>query len=171
MHFKNARAVLSIDAWCYLRNRCVRLAGGQCEVCGSTDKGKLECHEPWEFESLRLAGNEKHVMRLVGLRVLCRLCHCGKHLGFAKRNAAKYEEVKKHVLRVHGITEEEFAQIERNAVEEVIERDKCGTRELDLTYLNDSRFEWVRQRARRTSFSTNELANCRPPSSNEDLAA
>jgi hypothetical protein len=173
MNYKNARAVLTVDAWCLLRYLCMKSDGAQCSECGSMDKEDLECHEVWKYLSLTRQGceNPVHIMKLVKMRMLCHLCHMGKHLGFARKSPDEYSKVRAHLLRVYGLSELELDEREHAAFEQVKELDKCGVRELDLTYLNDDRFQFVRYRSRRKLFSTNEVANCREPEASEDLAS
>lgn len=173
MNYKNARAVLTVDAWCLLRYLCLKSDGAQCSECGSTDKEDLECHEVWEYRSLvrQDRKNPVHTMKLTKMRMLCHLCHMGKHLGFARKNPDEYAKVRVHLLRVHGLSESALDERERAAFEQVEELDDCGVRELDLTYLNDDQFQFVRYRSGRKLFSTNEVMNCRAPAASEDLAS
>jgi hypothetical protein len=93
MHRKCVRAVLQNDVWRLLRKMTIDADGERCGECGSAQQ--MKCHEVWRYLPPR-AGDPGglHVMKLVGLRALCQLCHLGKHIGYALRNPALYRQVK-----------------------------------------------------------------------------
>jgi hypothetical protein len=158
MHHKCARAVLPSDVWRLLRKITIESHGSRCAQCGSDEQ--LECHEVSDYASLPgPGGTQRHVMKLVGLRALCHLCHVGKHIGFAHTRPNTYEEVKSHLLTLYRLTEAAFAKLEQAALHQVAELNKVGPRALDLTYLNDERYVWVRHRFGR-EFTSDELSNC-----------
>jgi hypothetical protein len=107
-------------------------------------------------------------MKLMNLRTLCHLCHLGKHIGFAQKDAQLYRQVKSHLIALYHLPEPIFCQLEQLAFEQVWELNKAGIRALDLTYLNGDRYVWVRHRFGR-QFSTDELANCRQLSAVADI--
>lgn len=130
MHSKNARAVLSHEAWTQVRKIAHERNGRMCCECGDW-RGTLECHEAWGYE-WRPRG-EDPVMKMTGLVSLCHLCHMGKHIGFAKRNG-ELEQVTAHLTKLHGISETHLDSIVRRAVSRV-ERLSMHTFQLDLTYM------------------------------------
>lgn len=159
MHFKCVRAVLPNDVWRLLRKMTIDHDGKRCDECGSSHQ--LECHEVWEYLTLPdLGSGRRHVMKLCGLRTLCHLCHLGKHIGFAQKNAQLYQMVKTHLMDLYRLPEATFTQLEQIAFEHVWELNKVGARALDLTYLNDERFIWIQHRFGRL-FSDDEAASCR----------
>lgn len=167
MHGKCVRAVLSNDVWRLLRKMTIEADGEQCGECGSAQQ--MECHEVWQYLPPG-AGDPggRHVMKLVGLRALCHLCHLGKHIGYALRNPALYCQVKEHLMDMYLLPESVFSQLEQLAFAEVSELNKAGLRALDLTYLNMQRYIWIRHRFGR-SFTTDETAGCRQLGSVSDL--
>lgn len=162
MHFKNVRAVVGPDLWRLVRNLALKSDGKRCVDCGSA--ARPECHEEWEY-----CQGPVRTMKLTGLRTLCHLCHMAKHLGMARRKG-EYEEVRMHVQKVYGLSEAEFVTLEQQARATVRQLDAGGAYELDLTYLNDARFEWVWYRLGR-SFGTAELANCTHPVQDDELVS
>lgn len=58
--------------WNIIRKKVYEKDGCACSVCGA--KGRLDCHEIWEYE------NKKHIQKLVGFTSLCFLCHMIKHV-------------------------------------------------------------------------------------------
>lgn len=160
MHRKCARAVLPNDVWRLLRKLTIDAQGKRCEECGSTQE--LECHEVWKYFSLSQAigSTERQIMKLVGLRSLCHLCHLGKHIGYALSDAKQYRQVKQHLMKLYRLPEQIFSQLEQLAFEESYELNKAGVRELDLTFLNDDKYVWIRHRFGRP-FTENEVTSCR----------
>jgi hypothetical protein len=167
MHHKCVRAVLPNDVWRLLRKMTIEADGKRCGECASAQE--MECHEVWRYLP-PAAGDPggRHVMKLVGLRTLCHLCHLGKHIGYALRNPALYRQVKGHLMDLYRLPEPVFSQLEQLAFAEVAELNKAGHRALDLTYLNVDRYIWIRHRFRR-SFTTDEAAGCRQLSNVSDL--
>lgn len=58
--------------WRKLSKECYTRAGGVCEICG-TAHPRLDCHEDWECDDLRM------VQRLKQLMSICFLCHRAIH--------------------------------------------------------------------------------------------
>lgn len=167
MHHKCGRAVLPNDVWRLLRKMTIEAGGKRCGECQSGEQ--LECHEVWQY--LPPGPNDpsaRHVMKLVGLRALCHLCHLGKHIGYTLRNCALYRQVKEHLMDLYLLPESVFSQLEQLAFAEVAELNKAGLRALDLTYLNMDRYIWIRHRFGRP-FTTDETPACRQLSSVSDL--
>lgn len=167
MHRKCVRAVLPNDIWRLLRKMTIEADGQRCGECGSTQQ--LECHEVWRYLP-PVTGDPggRHLMKLVGLRALCHLCHLGKHIGYALRNPALHRQIKEHLMNLYLLPESVFSQLEQLAFAEVAELNKAGLRALDLTYLNMDRYIWIRHRFGR-SFTMDETAGCRQLSSALDL--
>lgn len=160
MHRKCVRAVLPNDVWRLLRKMTIDADGKRCGECGSALQ--MECHEVWRY--LPPGADDpggRHVMKLVGLRTLCHLCHLGKHIDYTLRNPALYRRVKKHLMCLYQLPESVFSQLEELAFAEVAELNKAGVRALDLTYLNMDRYIWIRHRFGRP-FTTDETAACMP---------
>ena len=167
MHHKCVRAVLPNDVWRLLRKITIEAGGKRCGECGSAQE--LECHEVWRYlpPGAGTVGG-RHVMKLVGLRALCHLCHLGKHIGYALRDPALYRQVKEHLMDLYRLPEPVFNQLEQLAFAEVAELNKAGLRALDLTYLNMDRYIWIRHRFGR-SFTKDETAGCRQLGGVSDL--
>jgi hypothetical protein len=103
MHHKCARAVLPNDVWRLLRKLTIDAQGKRCEECGSTQE--LECHEVWKYFSLsQVTGSTvRQIMKLVGLRSLCHLCHLGKHIGYAQSDSKHYQQIKQHLMKLYEV--------------------------------------------------------------------
>lgn len=169
MHHKCVRAVLPNDIWRLLRKMTIDASGEQCEECGTRER--LECHEVWQYlPPLDADGQpERHIMRLVGLRALCHLCHLGKHIGYAQRSPRQYWQVKQHLMNLYRLPEPIFSQLEELAFDQVGELNKAGVRALDLTHLNMDTYVWIRHRFGR-AFTDDETSSCRHLSGTADLA-
>lgn len=170
MHRKCVRAVLPNDVWRLLRKITIEAGGGQCEECGTFRD--LECHEVWHYlppADTRRVSN-RPVMKLAGLRSLCQLCHLGKHIGFALRCPQQYQQVKIHLMNLYRLPDSIYSQLEQLAYRDVDELNRQGIRALDLTYLNQDRYIWVRHRFGR-SFTDDETSSCRQLTGVADLGA
>ena len=159
MRHKCVRAVLPVDVWRLLRKMTIDVSGNRYAQCGTSKQ--LECHEIWDYPSIPGAdGLVRQVMKLVRLQALCHLCHVVKHIGFARSDARQYRQVKYHLRAVYGVSDEEFAVHEQQAVERVAELNRAGPRSLDLTFLNADRFMWIQHRFGRR-FTEDETGSCR----------
>lgn len=158
----NARIVLSDEIWRQLSKMVISSNGGKCCECPNHQALGLECHEVWAYEWERRAHrpNKIGVMRLVGLRPLCHLCHMVKHIKFAK-SQGELPEVTAHLLTLYdGLTEQGLKElIDKAAASSKL---KYKYAELDLTYLNDERFAWIHEQIGR-KFTANEM-----PDSDDD---
>lgn len=154
MHYKNVRAVLSKEAWktvCTITHREHRL---RCCECGAT--GRLECHEQWEYSP---PGRERRaVMRMTRMLSLCHLCHMGKHIKFAERNG-ELPAVKRHLMRVYQLNSVQLWWKVCKAVA-LVRKQSRYEYDLDLTFLNHTRFSAVHKQLGRT-FSNKENKYCR----------
>lgn len=169
MRHKCVRAVLPVDVWRLLRKITIDAYGKRCAQCGA--ESQLECHEVWEYTTIAgVDGSISHVMKLIALQALCHLCHVGKHIGFARTDARQYGRVKAHLKSVYRVSDDEFALLERQAVERVAELNRAGLRSLDLTLLNEERFMWIQHRFGRR-FTDDELLSCRDLEAVSDVEA
>lgn len=141
MHYKNVRAVLSASDWQTIAKLSYKNSKYKCDICHS--KGKLECHEIWQFDDSNL------VQKLVGLTTLCPDCHRVKHIGLAKK-MGWYKDSIKHMAKVNGISKSRAQKYVEYAEMEVKKRK--AVYDLDLTYLNNFRDYLPR---RYTSFENN----------------
>jgi hypothetical protein len=105
-HYNNMRKVLSKEGWDEIRKSTYRKYNYKCGICG--DKGKMNCHEIWEYDEGR------GVQTLKGYISLCTMCHMVKHIGFASILATKgkldYEEVVKHFCKVNKCSKKKFRE-------------------------------------------------------------
>ncbi len=134
MHYKNVRAVLSYADWQTIAKMSYRDSKYRCDICHR--KGKLECHEIWQFDDSNL------IQKLVGLTTLCPDCHRVKHIGLAKK-MGWYKDSLKHMAKVNGISKSRAQKYVDYAEMEVKQRK--GIYSLDLTYLNKYRSYLPRQ--------------------------
>jgi len=100
--YENLRKELGREGWDRVRKAEYRRAGHKCEICGSVgvDQGfkwPVECHEKWEKDE------ETLTYRLVGLVVLCPLCHKAKHIGRTLHmdSVKVHHQVIEHILKVN----------------------------------------------------------------------
>lgn len=102
--YSNLRNMLPSGAWDRIRKDAYAAAGYKCEICGA--RGRLECHERWEYD------DENHIQRLKGFIALCRKCHAVKHIGLAGIRASRgeedYEALIRHFMSVNGASREAF---------------------------------------------------------------
>ena len=157
---KNARNVLSEEAWDVVRSIVLEEHDWKCALCGHSNTNNLECHEVWTYPWPRRGSKSVPVMKLVGLQSLCRYCHGAKHIGCSRWKGI-LPQVKKHLQRVYDITNDELNRLESDAAAEARKVSTRKARELDLTYLNHERFVLVREMMGGRMFGTNELHNCR----------
>lgn len=125
MHYKNVRAILSPAHWQSVAKISYRNSHYKCDICNV--KGKIECHEIWQFDDRNLQ------QKLIGLTTLCVDCHRVKHIGLAKK-MGYYNTTIKHMAKVNKIS---ISQAERHvAYAEIEVKKRRGDYALDLTYLN-----------------------------------
>ena len=66
----------------------------------------MNLHELWNYD------DEKHIQKLEGFVLLCKMCHHIKHLGLAgilaNEGKLDYNEVRKHFCKVNDCSEAEF---------------------------------------------------------------
>lgn len=68
--------LMSREVWDSIRNDFIKENGRKCQVCGETS-GTMNLHEIWNYD------DKKHVQKLEGFILLCRMCHHVKHIGLA----------------------------------------------------------------------------------------
>lgn len=153
----NARLILASEVWAALCAMVHETYGGRCCECLRLcpDNQGLECHEVWKYAWVRQRGSTTNVgvMRLAGLRSLCRLCHQGKHFKFAEKHG-KLPQVKAHLMKLYELSEAEWDLCILEAVKNKALQYRY--KKLDLTYLNSERFGWVQEQFGR-HFSDNEM--------------
>lgn len=97
--------LMSKEAWNNVRDGIIKENGRKCQICGETD-GIMNLHEIWKYDDV------KHVQRLEGFILLCRMCHHVKHIGlagiFANEGKLDYDEVIKHFCKVNNCSKKEF---------------------------------------------------------------
>jgi hypothetical protein len=128
MHGKNVRAVLSQEDWQNVARHSYKEAGHRCEICNA--KGRLECHEIWNFNDKKL------IQSLAGLITLCPDCHRVKHIGLA-RKMGWYGDALEHMAKVNGISKAKARKFIEYAEIEV--KNRPNEYQLDLTFLNQYR--------------------------------
>lgn len=76
----------------------------KCGICRT--KGRLNCHEIWEYD------DKKHIQKLTGFIALCDLCHHVKHFGranmLAREGKLNLEEVVEHFMNVNKCNKSTF---------------------------------------------------------------
>jgi hypothetical protein len=106
-----------------------RQAGSQCVICaGAGPSHPVEAHEAWEFDEA------ERMQRLVGMMALCPACHEVKHFGRAVR-LGREEQVRAHLARINGWSEDEVEEHLRTAAEVWQRRDEVEDWGLDLAAL------------------------------------
>ncbi len=126
MHYKNVRAVLSNDEWKAVAKTQYAKSQGRCDICGA--RGRLECHEVWEFN------DSSKVQKLSGLTGLCKDCHRVKHIGLA-RKMGWFEDTLDHMCKINKISRRKALKYIEYAETQVKQRNFEYS--LDLRYLNN----------------------------------
>ncbi|MGQ9702888.1 MAG: HNH endonuclease, partial [bacterium] len=119
--FSSLYRLMPSDVWNNIRNGIIKENGRKCQVCGETE-GTMNLHEIWEYDDV------KHIQRLNGLILLCKMCHYVKHIGLAGILAYEgkldYNEVTKHFCKVNDCSEKDFERHVDEAFEIWNERSK-----------------------------------------------
>lgn len=106
--------LLPNDVWNNIRSEIIVSNGRKCQICGETE-GTMNLHEIWEYD------DQKHIQKLVGFILLCKMCHHVKHIGLAGILAGEgkldYDDLIEHFCRVNGCTEEDFEEYRDKAFE------------------------------------------------------
>lgn len=96
---------MSAKDWDKLRNETYEKYNFKCAIC-KDHSGKLNCHEIWEYDDIKL------IQTLKGFIALCNMCHHVKHIGLAKILADEgkldYDAVIDHFIRVNKCDKETF---------------------------------------------------------------
>jgi hypothetical protein len=107
--YNNLRNYMSKDDWDKIRKQTYAKYNYRCGICGG--KGRLNCHEVWEYD------DKNNIQKLVDFIALCDLCHHVKHIGFvsilARRGELDYEEVVNHFMKVNGCDRATFEKYRR----------------------------------------------------------
>jgi 5-methylcytosine-specific restriction endonuclease McrA len=128
-HCSNVRSSVSEGRWDTLRRRVYRRAGSRCVICGDVGAGHpVEAHEAWEYDEA------ERMQRLAGMMALCPACHEAKHFDRAVR-LGRGEQVRAHLARINGWSEDEVEEHLRTAAEDWRRRDEVGDWGLDLAAL------------------------------------
>ncbi|ONV40559.1 hypothetical protein [Burkholderia cenocepacia] len=147
----NVRSRLPDDDWNELALYAKRRQGFKCEVCGGHGKEQgfnhaVEAHEIWQHD------HATRTQKLLGIVVLCPLCHKFKHIAFADSKGYG-RQVRAHIQKVNGWTADQVELAINRATHEV--KQLRGKWKLDLTYLNDYPYK-VRDRNKRPIVFTNQ---------------
>lgn len=117
---QSLRARMTKYQWQRLRQRVLDEQGEQCAICGAG--GRLQCHEVWLYDDLA------HVQKLIGLEMLCGMCHGVEHYGMTNQLAAQgsvsLSDYQDHFCRVNGVTAAAFTECHDEARRVQAERSK-----------------------------------------------
>lgn len=106
--------LLPREVWNNIRNEIIRENERKCQIC-SERNGVMNLHEIWNYD------DRKHIQKLVGFILLCKMCHHVKHIGLAgilaSRGELDYEKVIKHFCKVNKCTKEDFEKHKDRAFE------------------------------------------------------
>src|SRR5260370_25968 len=105
---------LTDKAWTNLRQSILDKNGTSCSVCGATNV-RLDCNEQWEFD------DKTHIQRLVGLVMLCQMCHLTVHM--MERGSITNDVLAEHFMKVNGCSREEFEVHYQQCLEEQARRE------------------------------------------------
>jgi hypothetical protein len=90
--------------WKKLRKQACAEAGDACQICGA--KGRLNCHEVWEFD------DKTFTQKLKGFVALCSMCHHIKHFGMFQILVGKgqldLDAVIDHFCKVNNVSRKVF---------------------------------------------------------------
>ncbi len=101
---ENLRNRLTWSQWETCKKFAKEASAGVCSACGGAGaKGRVDCHERWEW----IEDGELHVQRLVGLVALCPRCHTAKHYGRAQMMGYA-NDANDQLMKVNGWSAEEL---------------------------------------------------------------
>ncbi len=99
--YKNVRKLVGWERWKIIRNICYEKANYRCAICRFEGKGKMHCHETWEYD------DKRKIQMLKGFKCICEDCHMVKHIGLANIQASNgLLDMKKliaHFLKVNQV--------------------------------------------------------------------
>lgn len=102
------------EIWNRIRDNFIKENGRKCQICGETT-GTMNLHEIWNYD------DSKHIQKLEGFILLCKMCHHVKHIGLAgilaEEGKLDYNEVIRHFCKVNNCSEEEFEKHREEAFE------------------------------------------------------
>jgi hypothetical protein len=117
---ENLRKYLPKEIWEKIRKEVFRKANYKCSICGK--RGKLHCHEVWEYD------DQNHILKLKGFMALCENCHLIKHWGMATILASegkiKLEDLIKHFMEVNNCDRLTFEEHKKEAIQKFNERSR-----------------------------------------------
>lgn len=106
--------LLPRKVWNNIRNEIIRERERKCQICSETE-GIMNLHEIWKYD------DRKHIQKLEGFILLCKMCHHVKHIGLAgilaNQGKLDYEKVMEHFCKVNGCTKKEFEEHKAKAFE------------------------------------------------------
>lgn len=153
----NVRSRTTDDEWKGLSNHAKKRKGFKCEICGEHGKQQgfehaVEAHEIW------LHDHKTRTQKLIGIQILCPLCHKFKHIAFADSRGYS-RQVRAHIQKVNGWTADQVELAINRAKHEV--KQLRGKWKLDLTYLNSYPYKVKDERNRPIVFTDYENRFCR----------
>lgn len=117
---KSLAKILPKEKWLALKTQRIQEEGRKCEICDHADG--LQLHETWEYD------DERHVQRLVTLRLLCDKCHSIKHFGRTQTLAAEgkidLKPIITHFCKVNNCTLQDLKGHWKSVYERWQERSK-----------------------------------------------
>jgi len=119
----NLRSRLTRSKWKRLRERILQKEGLKCSVRGREAESKdLNCDEIWDYD------DKHHMAKLIGLRVVCRMCHLVKHFGkaglLALEGDINSDDLIEHFMSVNGCNFDTFQKHSEEAFQLFAERSK-----------------------------------------------
>lgn len=112
---QNLRKLLPKNAWGKIRAEVLKKSEQKCMICGQ--KGKLDCHEVWDYD------DTNRIQKLAGFLALCRLCHAVKHLGYSDlKGNFSHDRLVKHFMKVNGCSHQDFLNHQKVAYAKFEER-------------------------------------------------
>lgn len=97
--------LLERRVWNDIRDGIIKERGRMCQICGEKE-GVMNLHEMWKYDDV------KHVQKLEGFILLCKMCHHVKHIGLAGILASQgkldYGKVVEHFCNVNKCTDAVF---------------------------------------------------------------
>lgn len=113
---KSAANLLKRAAWERIRRDALEAARHACQVC-SASGDPLHCHELWEYN------DERCTATLVGLRIQCKSCDSGVHMGRAVAHGNGRAALAQ-LVKVNGIGAREGKMLYRKAMDKWKQRNK-----------------------------------------------
>jgi len=112
--YQSLYRLLPREVWNNIRKEVIEENGRKCQICGETE-GVINLHEIWKYD------DKKHIQKLEGFILLCKMCHHVKHIGLAGILASEgkldYKKVVEHFCKVNKCTKEDFEKYINRAFE------------------------------------------------------